>query len=137
MRDLLLRCVLASASGVLYGLTFPPTSWTLLSWVALVPLLIAIRGTSLRSALFLSWLWCVVGACVAGSWFPRAVADYFEQPMVLALALVPVIRDVPPQSSSEPKSLVHSNSSVPSTVLPSAETVRLELFTSVTPPPFR
>ena len=87
MRQLAVSSLLAAVSATLYGLTFPPTGWTALSWFAVVPLLVALRRGSLLQALFVSWLWCVVGACVAGDWFPRSVADYFQQPMAVAVAL--------------------------------------------------
>lgn len=87
VRQWLVACLLASSSAVLYGLTFPPTGWTGLSWIAVAPFLVALRQGGLGQALFLSWLWCVVGACVAGDWFPRSVADYFGQPMPVAVGL--------------------------------------------------
>jgi len=87
-RDRLLGSAgLAAASAVLFALTFPPTRWTILSWLALAPLFLAVRRGTLAQALFVTWLWCVVGACVAGDWFPRAVAEYFHQPIWVALAL--------------------------------------------------
>jgi len=87
VRRFLFSCLLVAVSAALYGLSFPPTGWTALSWVAVAPLLVALRRGGIGQALFLSWLWCVVGACVAGDWFPRSVADYFQQPMAVALAL--------------------------------------------------
>lgn len=41
-----LNIFLAILSGVLVGLTFPPFEWWPLAWVALIPLLIALRRTS-------------------------------------------------------------------------------------------
>jgi apolipoprotein N-acyltransferase len=83
----LLPAALASASAALFALTFPTPRWTALSWVALAPLFVALRGGSPGRSLALAWLWCVAGACAAGSWFPRAVADYFHQSLAVALAL--------------------------------------------------
>ncbi len=83
----LLPAALSAASAVLFALTFPTWRWTALSWVALAPLFVALRGGGLGRALVLAWLWCVVGAVAAGSWFPRAVADYFGQSLAVALAL--------------------------------------------------
>ena len=79
--------LLAAVSAVLFGLTFPPTGWKGMEWVALAPFLVALRQGGIGQALFISWLWCVVGASVAGDWFPRAVAQYFKQPLPVALAL--------------------------------------------------
>jgi len=83
----LLPAALSAASAVLFALSFPTWRWTALSWVALAPLFVALRGGGLGRALALAWLWCVVGAVAAGSWFPRAVADYFGQSFAVALGL--------------------------------------------------
>jgi apolipoprotein N-acyltransferase len=87
MRPLLRAAGLACVSAVLFGLTFPPTGWKAVSWFAVTPLLLALRLGGIGQALFIAWLWCVVGATVAGDWFPKAVASYFGQPLVVALAL--------------------------------------------------
>lgn len=78
---------LAGASALVFALGFPPTRWTALSWVALAPLLLALRAGGLLRSLGLAWLWCVVGACGVGRWFPRAVTEYFEQGPLVALGL--------------------------------------------------
>jgi apolipoprotein N-acyltransferase len=58
-----------------------------LAWVALVPFLVALRGAALRRRLALgAWLSLVVGAAT-GTWMPGAVADYFDQPLVVGFAL--------------------------------------------------
>ena len=87
MRGLLL--LLATlASSVLYGLSFPPAALRSLAWVALVPLLVALRlARSAAAALFLAWVWTVVMAYVVGDWFPRAVSAYYEQPFLVGLGL--------------------------------------------------
>jgi apolipoprotein N-acyltransferase len=79
--------VLAGVSAVAFALGFPPTRWTLLSWIALAPLFVALRGGGTARALGLAWLWCVIGACAVGSWFPAAVAGYFHQGPLVALGL--------------------------------------------------
>ncbi|MDJ0869667.1 MAG: apolipoprotein N-acyltransferase [Myxococcota bacterium] len=77
----MLRALAATVlSAVLYGLSFPPTSWRWLAWVALAPLLLALRGASLPRALGLAWLWSVLAAWLVGDWMPGAVANYFLQP---------------------------------------------------------
>lgn len=83
----LVPAALSVTSAGLFALSFPTARWTALSWVALAPLFAALRQGSTRQALFLAWLWCVAGACAAGSWFPRAVADYFHQSLGVALLL--------------------------------------------------
>jgi apolipoprotein N-acyltransferase len=86
-RALLPAALSAAASAGLFALSFPTPRWTALSWLALAPLFVALRGGGLGRALALAWLWCVVGAVAAGSWFPRAVADYFGQSLAVALGL--------------------------------------------------
>jgi len=87
LTEFAVAALLASVSALFYGLTFPPTGWYAIQWVVLVPFLLAIRKGGWRQALFITWLWCVVGASVAGDCFPRAIAEYFHQPMLLALAM--------------------------------------------------
>ena len=82
------------ASAVLYGLTFPTTSWRLLAWVALVPWLLALRGASLRRALGLAWLWSVVMAYVVGDWFAPSLAKYYHQSYAVGLLLFFVVSSV-------------------------------------------
>ena len=54
-----------------------------LGWIALTPLLVALRGARLRTALLLGWGWTLLAAWVVGSWMPDAVATYFLQPRLL------------------------------------------------------
>ena len=72
-------------SALLYGLAFPPFGSHLLAWVALGPLLLAIRAAGLRAALGLAWLWLLVMAWTVGDALPRAVAVYFEQPTLFGI----------------------------------------------------
>jgi apolipoprotein N-acyltransferase len=75
-------------SAVLFGWAFPPTRWSMLGWIALAPLLVALRrARTLRGALLLTWLWCLVAAYAVGDWFPRSVSQYFLQPFGVGLAL--------------------------------------------------
>ena len=84
--SLLLSLLAASASGVLYGLAFPPARLQWLAWGALVPLLVAVRRGSLRAALLTAWVFTIVSSYVTGAWFPRAVSDYFGQGPAMGLA---------------------------------------------------
>lgn len=70
-------------SAVLYGLSFPPTAWRALMWVAIAPFLVALRRAPLGRAVFLAWLWLTVMAYAVGDWFPRAVASYYEQSLLV------------------------------------------------------
>lgn len=78
---------LTVASAVLFGLAFPPTGWLPLAWCALAPFFVALRRGGVGRAVLLTWLWCLVAAWAVGDWFATSVADYFQQPMPLAVAL--------------------------------------------------
>lgn len=82
-----LSAALAVGSGLAFGLAFPPLRWHALAWISLAPLLIGLRLGSTRWAAFLVWLWCLAAAWSVGDWFPRSVANYFDQPMPVAIAL--------------------------------------------------
>lgn len=50
------RAALAAASGLLMFAAFPPLEWSVAAWVALIPLMWAVRGQSPRSAARLGFL---------------------------------------------------------------------------------
>lgn len=87
MRQLAVASLLATASGILFSLAFPPTGWALLGWVALAPLCVALRRGSLRQVLFIAWLWCLVATWGIGDWFPHSVASYFGQSAFVSFGL--------------------------------------------------
>ena len=80
---LVLRIALTVASGVLYGLCFPPHDRSALAWLALAPFLLALRGASLRAAIGLGWLWSLLAAWSVGEWMPAAVETYYLQPRLV------------------------------------------------------
>lgn len=75
----------ALASAVLYSVCFPPANLAFLAWVALVPLLVAIRRTPLAGALILTWAFTVATAYATGDWFPRAVSVYYNQSALVGI----------------------------------------------------
>ncbi|MEY4950556.1 MAG: hypothetical protein RL698_2767 [Pseudomonadota bacterium] len=79
--------VVVALSGVLYGLAFPPSPHPWLTWWALVPLLLVLRGASAARAGWLGWLWTFVMTCTVNDWFPRAVSGYFGQGPLVGLGL--------------------------------------------------
>jgi apolipoprotein N-acyltransferase len=78
-----LRIAAAGVSAVAFGAAFPPLGAKALAWVALAPLLVALRGARLRTALGLAWGWTLLAAWMVGTWLPDAVATYFLQPRAL------------------------------------------------------
>ncbi len=82
------RALVATAAvcigAVLYGLAFPPYDHAWLAWLALVPLLLLIDGRSSTRAFVYGGVYGI--ACifaVAGSWFPQALARFFELPLAV------------------------------------------------------
>jgi apolipoprotein N-acyltransferase len=67
-------------SGGLYGVAFPPLRLQTLAWIALAPLLLALRGTRAGGTLGLMWLWAMAASYSSGHWLPGAVETYYLQP---------------------------------------------------------
>ena len=68
------RTVLILATAALYGLSYPPYGAPWVAWVALVPLLLALRELSVRGALLLGWLSGLAMAYAITDFLPEAVA---------------------------------------------------------------
>jgi apolipoprotein N-acyltransferase len=75
------------ASAVLFGASFPPWELQALAWVALAPLLVALRSVGHRAALGLALLWALLASLATGTWFVGSVAAYFEQPYLVGVGL--------------------------------------------------
>ncbi len=67
----------ALASAALYVASFPPLSAPVLAWVALVPLLVALRGSSPGRAAALGAGFGIAAAVGLTPWLAGAVSDYF------------------------------------------------------------
>ncbi len=81
------RAALATIlSGVGYGAAFPPLGWWWLAWVTLVPFFWALDGARVGRAAGLGALWGVTAAYATGTWMPRAITLYYEQPLALGIA---------------------------------------------------
>ena len=85
--SLAIALILTAASAGLYALTFPPVRARALAWVALVPLLAALRAASLRRRLGLGLLWTLAVGWGVGTWMPGAVSGYFQQPLAVGVGL--------------------------------------------------
>ncbi len=76
---------LSSASGVLYGLTFPTTSLQPLAWVALVPFFVVLRRVGRGTAVLVTWIWTITAAYTLGDWFAGSIARYYHQPLTIGI----------------------------------------------------
>ena len=83
--------VLILVSAVLYGLSFPPFSLSLLMWVALVPFFSVIVTVRPGTAAAYGMLWGMIMTCSFGWSFPQLVANYFRLPVVLGWGLLGVV----------------------------------------------
>lgn len=83
--------ILTIASGIFYALAFPPLRVHSLAWMALVPLLIALRDAGWKRRLGLGVLWTFVSGWSVGTWMVSAVAAYFDQPLAVGLAIFLIV----------------------------------------------
>jgi apolipoprotein N-acyltransferase len=79
------RLALIAVSAALYAAAFPPLALRWLAWIALTPLLVALRGASLPRAAALGALWGVLAAEGVGTWFATGVARYYDQPLAVGV----------------------------------------------------
>lgn len=63
------------ASGGLLGLTVPPHGWSWCAWVALVPLLVAARRSSIRGAFVAGWTASAVALWSSSYWLVATIAQ--------------------------------------------------------------
>jgi apolipoprotein N-acyltransferase len=75
------------ASAAVYVLLFPPFGATALSWVALVPLLLALRSASVARTAALSALWGVLITAGIVVWLLPTLHGHFQQSWTLSLGL--------------------------------------------------
>ncbi|MCC6848672.1 MAG: apolipoprotein N-acyltransferase [Deltaproteobacteria bacterium] len=80
-----------AVSGVLYALAFPPLRLRALAWIALVPFFAALRHAPLGRRLGLGVLWTLVSGWSVGTWMAPAVASYFDQPLLVGVAIFLVV----------------------------------------------
>jgi len=71
---------------VLYGAAFPPLALRESAWLALVPLLAALRHASPVRAALLGGVWGVLAAEAVGTWFASGVATYYGRSLLLGAA---------------------------------------------------
>ncbi len=74
------RLLLILLSAGLHALAFPPWSITLLCWVALVPLLYALRDLRPGGAALAGLLWGSAAIWGVAYWVPQALTFYYQLP---------------------------------------------------------
>lgn len=95
LRSLRSRWAWAAVSGVLLTLLYPPFNVSLLGWIALTPLLLAIDATTPRTALTIGWLTGTIGSlAVTGFWMFHAARHYFHLSSLRAVAFTVGVNQV-------------------------------------------
>jgi len=89
-------------SAVLYGLPFPPQSWHVVAWFALVPFLFAVRSCSSRMAVIVAVGFAAWGAYSTAEALPGAISGYYEQPRLLGLAFFAALATLTTSTSMIP-----------------------------------
>jgi apolipoprotein N-acyltransferase len=72
------------AGAVLYGLAFPPYDRGELAWIALVPLLLGVRGRSSAGAFVFGMVYGAACAAIVGVWFVPTIARFMDLPLAIA-----------------------------------------------------
>src|SRR4051812_40483882 len=81
MRRVLLICL----SAILYTIAFPPWSYGLVAFVALIPLSVTLRGATISRAAAYGFLWGTLTIWGLGYWVPVAMSTYWGQPLWFGL----------------------------------------------------
>jgi len=80
--------ILPVASGLLLALSFPLFDFESLAWIALLPLLLAIRGSSWKAAFGQGWLAGLVFFAVTLHWVINAMHQYGKMPFVVSFLVL-------------------------------------------------
>jgi apolipoprotein N-acyltransferase len=89
MRDWPVRPIaLAVASGLLLPFCFPKLDLGLLAWIALVPLHLALDGSSRRQAFRLGWLSGTISFTGIMAWVVTAMHTYGSVPLLISYAVM-------------------------------------------------
>ncbi len=75
------------ASAAMFVAAFPPARLRPLAWVALAPLLVALRRSPLGRAVALAGIWGMTAAYGVTDWLPPAIANYYHQPLWMGYGL--------------------------------------------------
>jgi len=80
--DLGLRLLAVGAGAILYGLAFPPHDHATLAWVALVPLLLVVRGRSTWNAFLCGVAYGFTCSATVAGWLAATLAGFFQLPTI-------------------------------------------------------
>jgi apolipoprotein N-acyltransferase len=72
---------------LIYGAAFPPLRLGWFAWIGLVPWCVALRVARTGTAVLICCLSTLLGSYICTPWFSRAVATYYQQPLLLGLGL--------------------------------------------------
>ena len=72
---------------LLYGAAFPLWKIGWVAWLGLIPWCVALRVLGTATALAVSCVSTLLGSYICTTWLPRAVANYYQQPLALGLVL--------------------------------------------------
>jgi apolipoprotein N-acyltransferase len=75
---------IAALSALLLAVAYPPLEWRPLAFVALAPLLVAVRRLRLRDAMLCLLAWGEIFSFLVANALPEAVESYFQQPRWLS-----------------------------------------------------
>jgi len=81
-----LIAVLAILSAMPFAAAFPPIHLPWLSWIALVPLFILLRGLTPRTGFIVGWLWAFGVGCGTAFFIPAMFENYFHLSASASLA---------------------------------------------------
>lgn len=86
-REWLRALASVAISAALFVLSFPPSHYLGLAWVALVPLFVTLRRCGPFAALFAAGLWGMLAAWGTTDWLPPTLTVYYHQPYWVGLGL--------------------------------------------------
>jgi apolipoprotein N-acyltransferase len=82
IRDLLRRLLAVTSGAILYGLAFPPYDLAGLAWLALVPLLLIVRGRSTFEAFLTGLAYGFACSATVAGWLAPTMARFFQLPVL-------------------------------------------------------
>ena len=82
------KLFLSLLSGVLMTAAFPRTGWFWIAWVALIPLLLALRDITTRDAFRLGWLCGITHAAGLIYWLVHTMNTYGHLPLFMSIGIL-------------------------------------------------